>query len=112
MGAFRTVPTMWSRIAPLALSIVLATPSVAAAQAVGCDQSECGEVLPSTTTTAPLPTTTSTSVGGEVVVEVPTTQAQAPAGGLPVTGADLVVLSFAGRSAIALGAGMRRRASR
>jgi hypothetical protein len=107
------------RFAPLVLTIVLATPGVAAAQTIGCDTSECGEVLPSTTTTTT--TTSTTAPGRPAVVEVPagpaTTEAPeitqaAPQGGLPVTGADLVVLSVAGLSAIALGAGLRRRANR
>lgn len=111
------------RLAALAASIVLATPSVAAAQAIGCDQSECGEIV-TTTTTATTTTsttsttfpTTSTSTGERAIVEVPsspaTTGAPAPTGGLPVTGADLAVLSVAGLAAIALGAGLRRRATR
>ena len=94
---------MWPRIVTLALIIVLATPTVAAAQAVGCDQSACGDVLP---------TTTSTSVGGRAIVEVPPAPATtavspaAPSGGLPVTGGDVVGLTAAGLAAVALGAAL------
>lgn len=99
----------------MAVGLTLAAVSGAApahAQ-TGCSFSDCTpqtpEVAPGQSTT----TSTSEVPGGGTVgrpgeAPVPTTTPEAPTGGLPVTGQDLIGMFVLGLAAIGLGAGLSR----
>jgi hypothetical protein len=99
----------------LIVALVLAAGPAAAQTSCAYPDSCTPSIAPQSTTTSSAPGTTTTTAPGGATVGRPASQPvattqpiQAPSGGLPVTGQDVVELLVVGLVAIALGAGLSR----